>query len=286
MDDHINSLQEQVDTLFKNLNSLRSHVDTTSAASIESESYSGRPYASSVSLSQGNVLSPPSATRRSQSHNKHPRFHGPTSSAFNLGVAKSSLETMGITASSDALLDGELATGDASPNASPPSPPSAPSFPLQQVGSQAHPTKDPIWTTSREEAVRLCHVFHDEIGMMYPIFDMNHMLRHTTLLYTFMEAAHTSGLMQMSLPGADGIHDDETTFLKLILATALTLEGSGKSEAGERMFENVRPLIDRLFCSPVDVKGIKMLTAAVSSFRYLLSLSLLNIVVGHVLLHA
>src|SRR2546429_2370675 len=51
------------------------------------------------------------------------------------------------------------------------------------------------------------------------------LVQHTNLLYTFIDAARRTGLMEAGLPGADAIYDDQTRTLKLVLAIACTLEG-------------------------------------------------------------
>lgn len=250
MDAHISSLQEQVDQLFANLNSLRNHVDTN-LTTIETP-YSAQGYARSLSISQNSAIPASPAHNRSKSYSKHPRFHGPTSSTFNLGVAKSSLQTMGITGPEDGVDEG-LVTQDATPAGSPP----LANTILQNPG--LHASKDPIWAITKEEAVRLVHVWHEEMGMMYPFLDIDKITRYAELLFSFVEAASRSGLMQGALPGSDAIMDEQTSLLKLILSIAMTLEGSGKSDLGRRMFENVHSVIETLLLTPVDLRSINML---------------------------
>jgi hypothetical protein len=208
MSAHLTALQQQVDDLYNNLSNLRTQVDVQGQSN-------GNDYQQAPML-------PPSARLRTKSFSKYPRFHGPTSSVFNLGVARSSLKTMGITG-----------TDDATPRGSPPGhPPNLPRAPL-------HADKDPIWNISKHEALRLVHVWHEEQGVMYPILEIDKILRYTEMLFSFVEAAARSGLMQGALPGADAIMDEQTSVLKLILAITLVLEGRGKDALGERLFENV-----------------------------------------------
>jgi hypothetical protein len=251
MSAHIASLQQQVDDLFHNLNSLRAHVDMQmqSNGSIGT----GTPY---TQHDYPPMLPPSTERSRTKSSGKHPRFHGPTSSAFNLGVARSSLKTMGITAVEDAEDEG-LATNDPTPRPSPPAQAVVPQQPL-------HADKDPIWSISKQEALRLVHVWHEEQGLMYPVVEIEKLLRYTEMLFSFVEAAQRSGLMQSSLPGADAIMDDQTSVLKLVLAITLVLEGSGKSALGEKLFENVHRVVERILPEPVSLQGISILALAVS----------------------
>ncbi|CBX92425.1 hypothetical protein IAQ61_006180 [Plenodomus lingam] len=251
MDAHINHLQQQVDDLFHSLSSLRAQVD------VQSNGSTGTPFNPNPHDYQPAPMLPPSSARsRTKSMSKYPRFHGPTSSAFNLGVARSSLKTMGITGGEDGE-DGEdegVATHDATPRPSPPLL-SHPSLVKQSL----HVDKDPIWSISRHEAIRLVNVWYEEQGVMYPILEIDKILRYTEMLFSFVEAAARSGLMQSALPGADAIMDHQTSVLKLILAITLVLEGRGKDALGERLFENVHKVVEKTLSDPVSLHGINLL---------------------------
>ncbi|KAH9865544.1 hypothetical protein J1614_009129 [Plenodomus biglobosus] len=247
MDAHINHLQQQVDDLFHNLASLRTQVDVQSNGSIGTP-FNPNPH----DYQQAPMLPPSSARSRTKSMSKYPRFHGPTSSAFNLGVARSSLKTMGITGGDDGEDEG-VATHDATPRASPP-------LDHATLSSHSlHTDKDPIWSMSRHEAIRLVNVWYEEQGVMYPILEIDKILQYTEMLFSFVEAAARSGLMQGALPGADAIMDDQTSVLKLILAITLVLEGRGKDPLGERLFENVHKVVEKTLSDPVSLHGINLL---------------------------
>jgi hypothetical protein len=253
---HISTLQSQVDQLYSNLNALRTHVDSATGLGLESSPYSQHSYSRSLSIpSAGGAMA---GHRQQPPTPKHPKFRGPTSAAFNLGVAKSSLQNMGITGSEEALDEG-IATHDETPSTSPP--PGQSFLPKPPL----HASKDAIWSLSKEEAIRLVGVWQDEMGTMYPIVDIESVTRHVGLLYTFMDAARRSGLMEPGMPGADAIYDDQTVLLKLIVAIALTLEASGKSDLGRKMWECVKTSVEaHQFDSP-DLKSLQMLALAVSN---------------------
>lgn len=169
---------------------------------------------------------------------------------------------MGITtAIGDDTVDGEGAnTNEATPIGSPKF-----SMPgVLQRPNRTHASKDPIWLFTKEECLHLVNIYQDEMGIMYPMLDMDQLLQHTSMLYTFVEAATRSGLMQIALPGADSIYDDMTSILKLVLATAITLQASGKSELAKRIFENVKPTVDGKLLAPPDCKTVQMLILTVS----------------------
>jgi hypothetical protein len=180
---------------------------------------------------------------------------------YNLGVAKSSLQHMGITSVGDEGPEEGLTTQDGTPSVTPP-----PVLIQPDLPKSLHADKDAIWSLSKDEAVRLIHVWQDEMGTMYPVVDIDRLVRHASLLFTFMEAARRSGLMEASLPGADAIHDEQTNSLKLIVAIALTLEASGKSDLGRRLWDAVKSPIETIGFNPPDVRGLQMLVLAVSCF--------------------
>jgi hypothetical protein len=246
---HLSSLQQQVDDLYNNLTTLRTQVDVQS----QNNGSVGTPFDY-----QQTPMLPPSARSRTKSLSKFPRFHGPTSSAFNLGVARSSLKTMGITAMDDTEDEG-IITNDATPRGSPPAP--APMLPRASL----HADKDPIWNISKHEALRLVNVWHEEMGVMYPILDIEKVSRYTELLFAFVEAATRSGLMQGALPGADAIMDEQTSILKLVLAITLILEGKGRDTLGEKLFENVHKVVEKTLSEPVGLHGINLLALTVST---------------------
>lgn len=273
MSAHIGSLQEQVNSLYQDLNSLRAQLgaampihqsqQTAIDPSLQSPFPSHRPSYPGPQATPGASIAPmsPSVQRpKSLSHNAQPTFRGPTSNDFNFDVARNSLQTMGITGQNDALRETSGGVGDNTREASPDRPPSF------QLRNGVHATKDPIWSVSQDEALRLCRVWEDEMGLMYPILDINKVIAHAQKLYRFMEAAHRTGLMQQGMPGADSIGDEDTNILKMVLAISMTVEASGRSDLGRRMFEYVQPAIDNLLLGSVGVKGIRLLILTVCSY--------------------
>jgi hypothetical protein len=226
---------------------LRNQVDA-GGMPLDASPYSQSPYPPLPDSSTAGLILPGRPTPTP----KHPKFRGPTSALYNLGVARSSLVHMGIAGGEEGGEDG-LMTHDGTPAGSPP--------PSQRP--ILHASKDAIWSLNKDEAIRLIYVWQDEMGTMYPIVDVEGLVRHTGMLFTFMEAARRSRLMESSMPGADAIYDDQTNLLKLIVAIALTLEGSGKSEFGKKMWECVRTTVEAQLFEPPGLKGLQMLGLAV-----------------------
>lgn len=241
MNAQIASLQEQVDGLVAALNALRN------GESFDPMGFA-RPPDRSMSVHSLNSASPYPQTNVAP---RQPRFQGPTSSAFGLEVAKTTLQSMGYTEGADdsVIMGDDIALGS----------------PTTRSAMAIHPNKDPLWAISQDEAIRLCHVFEEEIGTMYPVLEIEKVIRKTTSLYGFLEAAQRSGLARLDKSSPDAIKDTNTNILKLVLACASTVEGSGQSELGARMFESVREAVDLVIHSGnFDIKDLPLLVLCVS----------------------
>ncbi|KAI9891149.1 MAG: hypothetical protein M1814_002992 [Vezdaea aestivalis] len=227
-------LQEQVNTLY-------SDVHTWRQGSATAELAPHHPKPASFSTTQSTVGTPDSPSRnRFGSRPKPPNFRGPTSSTYNINLAKSSLHTMGISAPEEPIED------EATPLTSP---------------VVVHPDKDPLWSIGREEAVRLVKVYEDEVSSMHPVAKMDDVFRHLSMLFTFMEAAIKNQLFQPGDGGQDLLVNDSACIVKMVLAIALVLEGTGESQQGQELFETVRSVAEqRLWSSEVDFSGILILT--------------------------
>ena len=162
---------------------------------------------------------------------------------------------MGITSSGHAV-DEEAITADGTPMGSP------------RPEVRLHESKDPIWSVSRDEAMRLLRVYEEQIADLYPVVSIPELVSQAHSLYSFMEAAARQGLMLKAMPGADAINDDKTNTLKLVLAIAMCAEGMGNSEKGQRMFDYVQPAVRGLLLGSAEINHVRMLALAVSDCLY------------------
>ncbi|KAF2401524.1 fungal-specific transcription factor domain protein [Trichodelitschia bisporula] len=262
---HISSLQKQVDTLFSNMNALRSQIDSQTTPPVGSSPYSLHSLPRSISTAQpsNSASSGLSHARYPSNVQLHPNFRGPTSSAFNIGVAKTSLQNMGITEPDEGLEEGGT-TQDGTPSVSPQRSQSSRLNSSECLKSH----KDAIWMINKPEAIRLLNFWYDEMGTMYPLLDIDRVMKHASRLYDFVDAARRTGLMEPGMRGADAIHDDNTILLKLLIAIAMILEGSGKSDPGQKMFDGIRPQIEGLLFNTPTIQGVRILAlSAMYSFH-------------------
>jgi hypothetical protein len=101
---------------------------------------------------------------------------------------------------------------------------------------------------------------------MYPVINIETVITHATNLFRFMEAAVRNGLMAADAgPANQGIKDENTNVLKMVLAIAMTVEGSGQSDSGNRLFESVKGIADSILHSEtVSIKNLPVLVLVVS----------------------
>jgi hypothetical protein len=259
MSAQIASLQGQVDALFTTMNTLRTEF-------ANQHQHQHQPPIDPYLQQQSSLDQIPSLeSARAKPRQRRSTFRGPTSMEFNLGVANSHLENMGIAPSSsenDVLREESPVANAISP------------IPL-------HATKDPIWHLDRNEALRLVRVYQDDMHMMYPLVSIPELVEYANKLFNFMEAAQRTGLMMRDFPGADAIDDEETNVLKIVMATAMVVEGSGKSDLGRAMYAYVQPSIDALLLGDTGLRGVQLLALTVSCTRNVGKMWLLTFT-GHV----
>lgn len=177
-------------------------------------------------------------------------FQGPTTSAYSFDLAKSNLQRRGIVERNEAGEDGEF-TQEPSPLASP----SAPHRDLE-----ARQAVDPLWSLPKAEALRLCKVYEEEMGIMYPVLELSELLHQVHLLYGTMD--DTIG-PNVRPSGRDSLDWEDVHILRLVFACALTAEASGRSEQAIALFDSVREVQDSCVWGPPEIKSIIFLTLVV-----------------------
>lgn len=134
MNDQLQSLQSQIDHLYANLDALRGRGPAIDRRQSGSQA-SGTDASTKISLPF-----------------VYPRFRGPTSSAFTLDVAKTTLNNMGWSTGMDTGDDG---THDNTPLTSPA---------LRNLTLSNRSLRDPLWLLDENEVLRLCGIYEREIG--------------------------------------------------------------------------------------------------------------------------
>ncbi|KAL7621822.1 hypothetical protein AAE478_007322 [Parahypoxylon ruwenzoriense] len=248
MTSKVNQLQEQVDALFASMNALRS--EALRLAPIQD-----RPAVLPSASSTPSTSSIPSITpvhRAAElTQSRQPGFRGPTSTRFNLDVAKNTLHKMGYSNPSDGSAELDAFVQD--------TPAPSPNLPAQlSVTPQTIP-RDPLWEFDKDELVRLCRVHDEEVGIMYPVVVIESVIHHARTLASWMEASRKNFIVP-PYEEEGGIKDRNTLLLKLIVCCALQVEEHGNSEKAQRLFSSLRSITDRMLMSePSDVRNMPIL---------------------------
>ena len=262
MAEHVLRLQEQVDSLFNSMTTLRQ--ETLRLAPIHERVLPTPAAAATASTPSPSISSAQSLPRPPFSSRVPPSFSGPTSTAFTVDMAKNTLHNMGY---SD-LADGAEETGvrDASPSSATPV--------LRPTETAAAPRpRDPLWEFDKEEMVRLCKIHEEEVGVMYPVVKIDTIIKHAEFLGSWMEswsdASKRNGIPQSLQGEGDGISDMNSLLLKIVMCCGLAVEEHGNSAKAARLYESIQPIVDKKLMSDApDVANLPFL-ALVGGYRFL-----------------
>ncbi|KAL7271228.1 hypothetical protein RUND412_006031 [Rhizina undulata] len=174
----------------------------------------------------------PETQQQDQSRRKV-SYSGPTSIAFSFGVAHNSLNTLGITPEEEDDEEEEVTSPAETPAMSQGSPGFQGSMArggnsVSSVASSVSTRirEEPLFAISRPDVARLFDLYHDEIQVMYPIFDYEEFVRRALPLWEGKGRLEDLTKLQQAQ-------------LRLVLAVALAVE-RGEEELGRRLYDNVR----------------------------------------------
>ncbi|KAH8885454.1 hypothetical protein GQ53DRAFT_355365 [Thozetella sp. PMI_491] len=258
MTEQMAQLQEQVETLFNNMNSLRQ--ETLQLAPVQDRALAlpsnGATPSPSISSAQS-LPRPPFPSRIAAS------FSGPTSTTFTVDVAKNTLHKMGYSGAPDCADDTAAAAAAreealvVSPAAGPP--------------SSDRPTprpRDPLWDYDKDEMIRLCRVHEEEVGIMYPVVKIEAIIKHAEFLGAWLQTWKQGRGLPLYGEG-DGISDMNSLLLKMVMCSALVVEEHGNSPRAAQLYGSIQHIIDRKLMSEApDVANLPLLALA-AGYRFL-----------------
>lgn len=193
----------------------------------------------------GSVIAPSPSQSSASGHRpdylgKQTPFQGPTSTAFTLDVARETISNMGWKTTEEG--------DDIEPL---PSNNMVTTIPTQMA--------DPLLEFDKDEMVRLCRVHEDEIGIMYPVINIQTVIAHVKNVSLYLRNQRPMELL----------NDLETLQLKIIICCALVVEGHGHSEKALRVYESMENIVNRkLMSDGLDVCDLPLL-ALVAGYRFL-----------------
>ncbi|PNP37406.1 hypothetical protein TGAMA5MH_10705 [Trichoderma gamsii] len=216
-----------------------------SMRNMQSEPRLAPPTSDRIMPTGGSVIAPsPSQSSASGQRpdylGKQTPFQGPTSTAFTLDVARETISNMGWKTAEEG--------DDIEPLPS-----------NNMVTTISTQMADPLLEFDKDEMVRLCRVHEDEIGIMYPVINIQTVIAHAKNVSLYLRNPRPMELL----------NDLETLQLKIIICCALVVEGHGHSEKALRLYESMENIINRkLMSDGLDVSDLPLL-ALVAGYRFL-----------------
>lgn len=248
----VTNLDRNFERLFDQMKAMQDQITLLSASV---RSIASNEHSPIGGVPTGNYrLAPTQRSLRRVSTARETTFQGPTTSAFSFDLAKSSLQQRGIVEHAEALDEADMTQE--------PSPVASPSAPAREVVT--HQALDPLWTLPKAEALRLCRVYEEEMGIMYPVLELPELLNQVHLLYGPMDRALGTALQP---DGENKVDREDVHILRLVFACALTAEASGRSEQAIALFDSVREVQDNCVWGPPEIKSIIFLTLVVCHFQ-------------------
>lgn len=121
---------------------------------------------------------------------------------------------------------------------------------------------DPLLEFDKDELVRLCRLHEEEIGIMYPVLNIQSVISHAKSLASFLESVRSQRPLEF-------INDDKTLQLKMVMCCALVVEEHGHSEKAIRLYDSMESVINRkLMADSSDVSSLPLL-ALLAGYRFL-----------------
>ncbi|EED18602.1 C6 transcription factor, putative [Talaromyces stipitatus ATCC 10500] len=263
--DEVTADSRKIEELLEQISKMQTQIDSLTGT-VESFNSMGSSSPKKRKLSRSTVSAPSKGSQNAKSERSQSAsatgkisFHGVTTSSFNFEVARQTLRSRGITevgggtSGSDGdeyntSQGGEVATRNTSPILSPST--------TRDEHHQPSSTIDPLWGINREEAIRLCHVYEEEMGIMYPVVDFETIIYQVHVLYNHLNPLSSSEQNTKAEP----LSDDDINILKLVFACALTAEANGNSELAMRIFRGVRDVASDMVWQPPNIKRAILIT--------------------------
>ena len=121
---------------------------------------------------------------------------------------------------------------------------------------------DPLLEFDKDEMVRLCRLHEEEIGIMYPVLNVQTVINHAKNLATFLETVKNQRPLEM-------LNDEKTLQLKIVMCCGLVVEEHGHSDKAIRLYESMENVLNRkLMAEAGDTSSLPLL-ALVAGYRFL-----------------
>jgi hypothetical protein len=132
------------------------------------------------------------------------------------------------------------------------------------LSESQHSIQDPLWQFGRDDMTRLCRVHEEEVGIMYPVIDIQSVIEHARIIGTLMGHHRLDEVRALLI-------DEKTLQLKMVMCCALAVEEHGYSERASKLYESMESILNRkLMADQVSVSNLPVL-ALLAGYRFLSS---------------
>lgn len=167
-------------------------------------------------------------------------FRGPTSMAYSLDVANKTISEMGFSHIDD--------------NDTP--------LLMEPRRPTVHGPGDPLLEFDKDEMIRLCQLHEEEVGIMYPVVDIQSVISHVRDLSAYLD-------QMRSQRSVEPVNDGKSLQLKMILCCALVVEEHGHSEKAIRVYDSMEAILNRKLMADASNVADLPLLALLAGYRFL-----------------
>lgn len=209
----------------------------------------------------------PSPSHRSASlshlelpHSKGGPFRGLTNNVmFGLDVANNTIASMGCRGMEEAEDHDQDQDQDHDQDQDAHDPPGSD---VAMHMTPGHHGYDPLLEFDQDEIVRLCRFHEDEVGIMYPVLNIQSVITHANNIAPYLDSLR-------SQQRSEGMNDDKTLQLKMVMCCALTVESHGHSEKAVCLYDSMEAVVNRkLMSDAADVSNLPLLFL-LAGYRFL-----------------
>jgi hypothetical protein len=243
MNAKIEALQEQVNTITAFIRTLPPTTSTNFPPRISS---STSPQLTRMTSSRTSPLQAPPETR-------NPAYIGPTSSAYGIDVAQSTLERDGITPGARDHAREDSTSTDVT---------------HYDTADSLHRVETPrrlVAALGKNQVIRLIDVYQETTGTVYPCVDVDGVRNYAV---HFFDDESTAEMLLCEAYGqseAFAAFDRDLEILKIVLAISLVVEGKGQDAVGAQLMDSVEDAMYKRFkIYEVDTKELLLLFLMVS----------------------
>ena len=262
--EQLNSLQNEVNWLNQTVRALQPDASRPTPALEPQEGEERAPLISSAQT----VASPQStssAQRPDFTQVRNGSFRGPTSLAYSLDVANNTMSGMGY----KGIMDNDVqiqaqnqAQAQTQAQSQAQTHLNVPNHVGVSVMDVMHGNGDPLLDYDKDEMIRLCQLHEAEVGIMYPVLEMQSIIEHAKNLSPFLVG------MRHQRP-IEFINDEKTLQLKIVMCCALVVEEHGHSEKAMRLFESMEAVLNRKLMGDVSDPANTPILALLAGYRFL-----------------